>query len=591
MSERELKKSDGFNSEDEKLADGYDLDNDIEEIIKDYYLDDEEDIEETDEDYFLDEINEEDEDYFLDEEEDADTDTSPQIKEIHKRTIADSAVEENDTVDYLEEDLVEDADIFEDEPKTKNNKNRRRKGRKMKKLWIILGCIAAALVIVYVGVSVFFNGHFFLNTEINGHDFSGKTTADVEEYLKEQVKGYELKVLEKDNKSDTIKGSDISLEYKENNEIKEALENQNGFLWPASIFSDSSKKVTIQVSYDKSALDNKVQELQAVTAEQVPAKSAYPKFNGDQFVVEPEVIGSAVNLDALNEKVHQYISEFKTELDMEKEKCYAVPTYTSESEEVKKACETMNNYTKSSITYTMTEAEVVDKTLISTWLSVDDKMNVIFDEEAVKAWLTGFGDKYDTVGATRSITTPTGKTVEVSGGTYGWSIDEDTEFEALTASIKNGETISKEPAYYQTAAAHAAADWGNTYAEVDLAAQHMWYIVDGAVVLETDVVTGAPVPEKETPSGVYDILEIQRDKTLVGAIVPETGKPEYETPVTFWMRITWTGIGFHDANWQPAFGGALYQSVGSHGCINMPYDQAEALFNMLSVGTPVIMHY
>ncbi len=590
MSEREMKKSDGFNSEDEKIADGYDLDNDIEEIIKDYYLDDDEDIDETDEEYFLDEINAEDENYFLDDEEEEEIKASPQLKEMKKQKSVDSVKEENIDDDYFEEES-EDEEIFEDEPKKKNNKNRRRKGRKMKKFWIILGSIVAALVIVYVGISVFFNGHFFLNTEINGHDFSGKTTADVESYLKEQVKGYELKVQEKDNKSDTIKGSDISLEYKENNEIKEALENQNGFLWPASIFSNSSKKVTIQVSYDESALDNKIQDLQAVTAEQVPAKSAYPKFNGDQFVIEPEVIGSAVNQDVLNEKIHQYIAEFKTELDMEKENCYAVPTYTSESEEVKKACETMNNYTKASITYTMTENEVVDKSLISTWLSVDDKMNVIFDEEAVKAWLTGFGDKYDTVGATRSITTPTGKTVEVSGGTYGWSIDEDTEFEALTASIKAGETLSKEPAYYQTAAAHAAADWGNTYAEVDLSTQHMWYIVDGAVVLETDVVTGAPVPEKETPSGVYDILEIQRDKTLVGDIDPATGKPEYETPVTFWMRITWTGIGFHDANWQPAFGGALYQSVGSHGCINMPSDMAEALFNMLTVGTPVIMHY
>ena len=163
----------------------------------------------------------------------------------------------------------------------------------------------------------------------------------------------------------------------------------------------------------------------------------------------------------------------------------------------------MNKYVQASITYTMTEQEVVDKTLISEWLTVDDKMQVTFHEDAVRAWLTEFGDKYDTVGTTRTITTPTGKTAEVSGGTYGWSIDEDTEFEALVNSIKNGETVSKEPAYYQTAAAHSPQDWGNTYAEVDLSTQHMWYIVDGNIVLETDVVTGYPTPEKETPAGVY----------------------------------------------------------------------------------------
>ena len=74
--------------------------------------------------------------------------------------------------------------------------------------------------------------------------------------------------------------------------------------------------MTVEVSYDQSALDSKIQSLQAVTAEQVPAQSAYPKFDGEKFVIEPEVIGTAVNMDVLKEKVHQYISEFQTELDM-----------------------------------------------------------------------------------------------------------------------------------------------------------------------------------------------------------------------------------------------------------------------------------
>ena len=72
---------------------------------------------------------------------------------------------------------------------------------------------------------------------------------------------------------------------------------------------------------------------------------------------------------------------------------------------------------------------------------------------------------------------------------------------------------------------------------------------------------------------------------------PETGKPIYETPVSYWMPFTWQGHGFHDATWQPAFGGSLYQSLGSHGCVNMPLDQAANLFNMLSSGTPVVIHY
>ncbi len=589
MSKNDKENLQGFDSEDKDLD-------------EDYYFDE---IDDTDEDYFLDEeISEEDEDYFLDDEEAGDAGESSgsvEAASVEKRASQTKTQEipGRMPVSYSleEEPDSEDIDIFEDEPeekKTEKRKSRRKKGRQkrsMKKIWIVLGSIVAVLAAAYIGVSVFFMSHFFMNTEINGHDFSGKSVEDVVAYMKKEVKDYSLTIHEKDGKTDTIDGTEISLTYKENNDIKKALEEQNSFLWPVAFFSPNSAKVTVEVSYDTAALESKIQNLQAVTAEQVPPTSATPKFDGEKFVIEPEVTGTAVNMEVLKEKVNQYISKFNHELDMEKEECYAVPKYTSESEEVQKACDTMNNYTKASITYTMSEPAVVDKALISTWLSVDENMNVNFNEEAVRAWLTEFGDKYDTVGTTRTITTPDGKTTEVSGGTYGWSIDEETEFTALTNSIKNGETVEKEPAYYQTAASHGEADWGNTYAEVDLSAQRMWYVVDGAVVLATDVVTGFPTPDKETPSGVYNILELERNKTLVGEIVPETGKPEYETPVSFWMRITWTGIGFHDATWQPAFGGSLYTTVGSHGCINMPYDQAEALYNMLSIGVPVIMHY
>ena len=112
-------------------------------------------------------------------------------------------------------------------------------------------------------------------------------------------------------------------------------------------------------------------------------------------------------------------------------------------------------------------------------------------------------------------------------------------------------------------------------------------------MLETDVVTGEPIPEKETPTGVYALKETTMHEVLVGEIVPETGEPEYRTPVDYWMRITWSGVGFHDATWQSTFGGTLNQipGVGSHGCINMPYDQAAALYNLISTGTPVIIHY
>ena len=459
-----------------------------------------------------------------------------------------------------------------------------------KKPWIIAGSIIGALVVVYLGIAAFFMSHFLVNTSINGKDFSGKTVADVEAYLKEQVADYELTILEQNNVSDVITGSEISLAYKENSRVQDALENQRQLLWLISLFSESDTDITIEVEYDDAALEENIQNLQAVTAEQVDPVAAHPEYDGNSFVVAEEQYGTTVDMETLTAKIKEHITEFDTTLDMMDEECYVMPAYTSDSPEVQAACDEMNEYLKASITYPMDEDVVVDKDLISKWVTYDDNMKVAFNEDAVREWMREFGKKYDTLGTTRTITTPTGKTAEVSGGTYGWSVDEETETKNLINSIKNGEVAERAPAYKQTAASHGAQDWGSTYIEVDIAAQHMWYIVDGAVGMESDVVTGLPADGRDTPTGVYSILYTERDSTLKGETDPETGKPSYETPVAFWMPFTWQGHGFHDATWQSSFGGSRYQTNGSHGCVNMPYDKAEQLFNMISAGTPVIVH-
>ena len=459
-----------------------------------------------------------------------------------------------------------------------------------KKPWIIAGSIIGALVVIYLGIAAFFMSHFLVNTSINGKDFSGKTVADVEAYLKEQVADYELTILEQNNVSDVITGSEISLAYKENSRVQDALENQRQLLWLISLFSESDTDITIEVEYDDAALEENIQNLQAVTAEQVDPVAAHPEYDGNSFVVAEEQYGTTVDMETLTAKIKEHITEFDTTLDMMDEECYVMPAYTSDSPEVQAACDEMNEYLKASITYPMDEDVVVDKDLISKWVTYDDDMKVAFNEDAVREWMREFGKKYDTLGTTRTITTPTGKTAEVSGGTYGWSVDEETETKNLINSIKNGEVAERAPAYKQTAASHGAQDWGSTYIEVDIAAQHMWYIVDGAVGMESDVVTGLPADGRDTPTGVYSILYTERDSTLKGETDPETGKPSYETPVAFWMPFTWQGHGFHDATWQSSFGGSRYQTNGSHGCVNMPYDKAEQLFNMISAGTAVIIH-
>ena len=187
-------------------------------------------------------------------------------------------------------------------------RNRRKKEKKSmgKKPWIIAGSIVGALLVIYLGVAVFFMSHFLVNTTVNGKDFSGKTAADVEEYLKEQVADYELTILEQNNASDVIRGTEISLAYKENSQVEDALKEQNQLLWITSLFSRSRASVTIQVEYDESALEERIQNLQAVTAEQTDPVAAHPEFDGNSFVVAEEQYGTKVDMETLKAKVEQY---------------------------------------------------------------------------------------------------------------------------------------------------------------------------------------------------------------------------------------------------------------------------------------------
>lgn len=474
--------------------------------------------------------------------------------------------------------------------RSKKDKNK----DKVKKTALLAGGgILGAAALVYLGFAFYFTNHFYFNTTINGNDFSGKTVKEVEAYMEKQVEGYTLTLKENDGGTEVISGEDISLEYLPGKELEKIVKDQNALLWIRALFQKGSAEAKVDVQYDEAALDALISGLQCMKPEnQTLSVSAKPTFDGNEFVITKEVVGTQLDQEAFSEKIKEKISGFQHEIDLEKEGCYIQPKFTEDSPEVIAAKDKMNSYLGGTVTYQMgSTPEGIDKAKLAEWITVDENMNVTFATDNISTYVRDLASRYDTVGKTRSFTTPTGKAATVSGGTYGWSIDEAAEIEQLKADIAGGQPVQREPIYEQRAASFGETDWGNTYAEVDLSTQHMWYIQDGNVVLETDIVSGLPTPDRITPEGVYDVLYKESPSVLVGEKDPETGQPIYETEVRYWMQFTWSGVGFHDADWQPAFGGSLYQSVGSHGCINMPVDKAGQLLNLISAGVPVICHY
>lgn len=486
--------------------------------------------------------------------------------------------------EILEEDLPDEG-LSEEEIEEKKRKRK----KVLKGIGISLAGVIAA---VYLGFAFYFSSHFFFRTTINGMDQSMQTVKAIEEWMKQEVSVYKLSLEEVSGKSTEISGNDIDLVYVEGEELTKFLKAQNVFLWPASLWMNQEIEASVGVSYDESKLEKYLDGLAMVQPEnQTVPVSAYPEYDGEKFSVKAEDLGSQVITEVFKEKVAEYIHGFRKTMNMVEEGCYVEPKYYSDAPEVIEACNTMNEYLGASITYTFGDAtEVVDGAVISQWLTTDENMVVTYNEEGVAQYIADLAAKYDTYKTDRTFTAGNGNTVTVSGGNYGWRMDQETEIANLKASIEAKETITKEPAYLQTAATHNGPDWGNTYVEVDLSNQKVYLFVDGNLVVSGPCVTGKPSTGCATPQGSYFIKSKSMNVTLRGPKQPD-GSYEWESPVTFWMPFN-GGIGLHDASWQHAFGdpkGYLY--AGSRGCVNLQYSVVQTIYNNVSVGTPVICHY
>ncbi len=123
---------------------------------------------------------------------------------------------------------------------------------------------------------------------------------------------------------------------------------------------------------------------------------------------------------------------------------------------------------------------------------------------------------------------------------------------------------------------------GDSYAEVDLTNQHMYFYYQGELLLETDFVSGDVASGHSTPEGIYAVTYKQKDRILRG--------PDYESFVHYWMPF-YGGYGLHDAMWRKAFGGTIYKNNGSHGCVNLPLKKAEQIYKCVETGFPVVCYH
>ncbi|WP_049946300.1 L,D-transpeptidase family protein [Butyrivibrio sp. WCD2001] len=448
---------------------------------------------------------------------------------------------------------------------------------------IILAITFGILAFVYIGFAVYFMGHFSCNTYVNDIPAYKLTAKDIEKEVTDGIKRYSLVINSRGGITDTITSDDISLSLRIDGQFDRALKSQNPFLWPSYFFKETRLTTDNIVVYSKQTLEEKIETLNLFAPENVrePVDAYIPDESGeDGFYIVPEDQGQSPIKDMVVEKITAALDVLEPEVTIDDE-CYNVPTIFQDNEELIAYRDSLNNYCKAIITYTFGDEKlVVDGTKIKEWCDIDGT-SVTLNPEKVREFVNSMARQYDSFGKNRTIISHTGEEVTITGGDYGWWMDRATETSELIEAVKNGEKTDRTPVYFGTAAAYGENDWGNSYVEIDLTAQHLWVYKDGVAVIDSDFVSGCVNKGRTTPTGSYAITYKQRDATLVGE--------NYASDVKYWMPFN-GNVGMHDASWRSEFGKWYYIINGSHGCINLPTSKAAEIYEVVEKGEAVFVY-
>ena len=457
----------------------------------------------------------------------------------------------------------------------------------------IFGLIMLMIVVLggcaYAAASYYFADRFFEGTWINGVNCSQMTAAEVENLFKQKFENYTIEVSARDQAPQTISGADISYQYLSTGEVLKLLKQQKPYEWIKGLYE--------QKRYNRTQLQEQLKTLSCAQAEnQTEPENAYVAYQNGQFVIVPETVGSKLNIKEAYKVLNAAVDAGQTSVNFsDTPEAYVNAEVTQDDPALQSALEACNNYTKASITYTFgSQTTTLNGDTIKDWLQFDEKGQLIWDDNSfqqhVADYVAQLAATYDTVGTEREFQTTSGRTVYVSSSVYGWKIDQAAEAAQLSKEIQSGTQTTREPVYSQTANSYGVNDLGDTYIEVDLSEQHMYYYQNGSDIFESDFVSGnMSYADRQTHAGIFTLYYKKSPDVLRGTMKAD-GTYEYESEVQYWMPFD-GGIGFHDASWRDEFGGDIYLTDGSHGCINLPPDNAAVLYDIIQYGVPIVCFY
>lgn len=443
--------------------------------------------------------------------------------------------------------------------------------------------------LIYLGLDFCYRDTFACGTYINGKYCTGLTPEEADALLREDCTYNEIHVVsENTGLSLDIDLSDCNPQPDYLADVSAIFSEQKKSGWLNSLFTQKEYNASPVFTFNKDRLNEKLDSFSLLNPSENPevemdvTEDGISLTDNMHFVPDTEAIRNAI-LKAVSDMDDEVVigDEFFHDIEHSEEQNEIISEYDS-----------LKNFLKARINYRFgNDTETVDEDVLYSFLMKDDsgKPSVdpdtgeyVWDDSAIEAWVDEIADKYDTVGKTRQFKATGGYEVTVEGGTYGNEIDITTEKEYLKSAVRDGISEDHEPAYLKKAKCQGVDDIGDTYVEVNLTEQKLYYYENGVKLIDTPVVTGNMARKCDTPSGTDYVYFKQKNRTLIGE--------NYQTFVHYWIAVV-GHIGIHDSTWRSEYGNDIYLTDGSHGCVNTPIEEVSSLYDMVEIGTPVIMFY
>lgn len=470
-----------------------------------------------------------------------------------------------------------------------------------KTLKIILGICIAAAILAVAGLFgyTYMADHNTLGRKISvwGVEVSRLDAKQAEEKIAAEFENRPVSFQENDKEVYSMTLKDLGYSLNEEDLLNKLTDLQKQREENRKIFpKEENVNLECQIEEDEE------QEKQALdlsnfgTEERKSSTDASIQYNEEkkEFILVKQVQGTEIDPDKLETTVDTNLNAaFDTALLGDtitiplNKHVYISPAVTA-TEDMENKVTSLNSqlkkYRSTTVTYTFgSETVVLDADTISSWLKAEGE-TLTLDEDAIKTYISDLANKYNTIYVPRTFHTSAGTDVTIEGNEYGYRIDQDGEYAQLVEDLKSGTAVTRDPVYSKTGyQRNGTDDLAGSYIEVSLDAQHLWLYKDGNLVTETDIVSGKPVKGRETYRGAWPIAYKASPFNLTSA---EYG---YDVKVNYWMPFVY-GQGLHDASWQSSFGGNRYKTNGSHGCINLPKDQAALIYETIDAGYPIVIY-